>query len=912
AKALTVNVTANSKIYDKTTTATVGEASLVGVIDGDVVELSGSPDFAFENANVGADINVTTSGNYSITGDAASNYTVIQPTGLTADITAKALTVNIAVNNKTYDKTTTATVGSVSLVGIENGDEVTIDDSPSAFIFASDNVGTDIAVSATGIYTLTGTDADNYKVTQPTLSADITTKELTVTGLKGDNKIFDGTTIASASGSPALSGVIGVDDVILDGVPVFTFASATIGINITISTTGYSLIGSDAGNYVVIQPTLTADITQPTVAFSATSSSQLESISTANLNVALSSATAATVRVNYTITGSASGSNTDYLLADGVLTIDPNSTSSNISIAVIDDALDEIDETVIVTLSAPTNATLGTNTVHTFTITDNDDAPTVQFDIATDSQSESEETQDLPISISGASGKTVTVNYAVTGTATGGGVDYTLADGSFTFDPGDVTRTFPLTGIVDDALDEDNETIIITLSNPTNAILGVQPTLIYTITDNDAEPTVSLSTGTNSILEAAGTTSMTATLSAISGRDVKVNLGYSGTAANGTDYNSTASTWITILAGQTSADAAVGLTAIQDTEGEGPETIIVDITSVTNGTENGTQQQTITIIDDDDITPPSGYAVTMDDALIGGAETTTSTFTFTGAEVGATYNYTVSSNGGGSDVTGTGTINTTTDQITLTDLSDLGDGTLSLSVTLTDPSGNIGPAATSSTSKDATAPDLPVVSSITTDSGSNGADQITNDDTPDINGTAEANSTIEVFLNGLSVGTTSADIEGNWTMVYNSSSPVEDGVLVVTAKATDEAGNESGESGALNVTIDTIAPSAPVVSSISEDSGSDGITNDNTLIIIGTAEADVSVEVFIDGVSIGTTKADVNGDFSFDHTGATLSDASYSLTAKAMDTAGNESVEGSAFNVIIDTSVPSVSTITRK
>ena len=80
--------------------------------------------------------------------------------------------------------------------------------------------------------------------------------------------------------------------------------------------------------------------------------------------------------VDYAVTGTATGSGTDYTLANGTLTISAGSTTGLITIAgIIDDSLDEVDETVIVTLSNPSNATLGSDKVHTYTITDNDNAP---------------------------------------------------------------------------------------------------------------------------------------------------------------------------------------------------------------------------------------------------------------------------------------------------------------------------------------------------------------------------------------------------------------------------------------------------------------------------------------------------------------------------------------------------------
>ena len=90
---------------------------------------------------------------------------------------------------------------------------------------------------------------------------------------------------------------------------------------------------------------------------------------------------------------------------------------------------------------------------------------------------------------------------------------------------------------------------------------------------------------------------MTATLSAASAQTVTVTLTATGTATGGgTDY-SLASNTITINAGSTTGTTTV--TAVQDALDEVNETVILDITGVTNATENGTQQETITITDDD-------------------------------------------------------------------------------------------------------------------------------------------------------------------------------------------------------------------------------------------------------------------------------------------------------------------------
>ena len=186
-----------------------------------------------------------------------------ETTGLSSsDTTAlRELTITgIAGLNKVYNGTTAANAyGFSTLTGVLPGDDVTIVSSP-VFTFATSNVGTGITINTTG-YSITGTDAGKYTLTQPTLSADITAKGLTITGLTGDNKVYDDTTAATATGTEALSGIIGADDVILGGSPVYTFASTNVDTGITITTTGYTITGTDSGNYTLTQPTLSGDIT---------------------------------------------------------------------------------------------------------------------------------------------------------------------------------------------------------------------------------------------------------------------------------------------------------------------------------------------------------------------------------------------------------------------------------------------------------------------------------------------------------------------------------------------------------------------------------------------------------------------------------------------------------------------------
>ena len=88
----------------------------------------------------------------------------------------------------------------------------------------------------------------------------INKKVLTLSGLVGNNKVYDGTTTATVSGKAVLNGIFPGDNVYLGGYPYFTFTSRLAGDNIKITIHGYTLKGLKAANYTLVLPTLYADI----------------------------------------------------------------------------------------------------------------------------------------------------------------------------------------------------------------------------------------------------------------------------------------------------------------------------------------------------------------------------------------------------------------------------------------------------------------------------------------------------------------------------------------------------------------------------------------------------------------------------------------------------------------------------
>jgi hypothetical protein len=220
--------------------------------------------------------------------------------------------------------------------------------------------------------------------------------------------------------------------------------------------------------------------------------------------------------------------------------------------------------------------------------------PTVTLSVAPTSLAEATGTATVTATLSTTSTQNVTVNLAFSGTATNV-TDYNRSGTQIVIAAGSTTGTVTLTA-VQDALYENYETIVVDIVSVTNGTESGTQQVIATIIDDDLPPTVTLSVVPASIAEAGGTATVTATLSAVSGLDVTVNLGFTGTATNVTDYTRSA-TQIVIPAGSTTGK--VTLTAVQDSLDETNETIVVDISGVTNGTESGTQQVMATIVDDD-------------------------------------------------------------------------------------------------------------------------------------------------------------------------------------------------------------------------------------------------------------------------------------------------------------------------
>ena len=193
----------------------------------------------------------------------------------------------------------------------------------------------------------------------------------------------------------------------------------------------------------------------------------------------------------------------------------------------------------------------------------------------------------------------------------------------------------------------------------------------------------------------------------------------------------------------------------------------------------------------------------------------------------------------------------------------LSNATHSLTATASDAAGNTGVASAAlAVTIDTTAPVAPSITSFAPDTGTVG-DGSTTANVLTLTGTAEANATVKVFDGATLLGSAVANGSGAWSYTTATLSSATHGF---TATATDAAGNTGMASAALAVTVNTQASGgAPTIASFSTDSGTvgDGITNDNTPTLTGTAPANSTVQVYDGSTLLGTTTANSSGAWTY-------------------------------------------------
>jgi hypothetical protein len=308
------------------------------------------------------------------------------------------------------------------------------------------------------------------------------------------------------------------------------------------------------------------------------------------------------VTVNYATLDGTAKAGQDYVATTGSITFAQGETTKTFNVQILDDAVfEQFDEAFRVVLTNPTNPdVVDSPGFAEITLKDNSVLPVLSVSSLSVAEGNTGTADAIfVVTLSAATGKTVTAEYNALPLTATFGVDFQQTTGLVTFNPREVSKTITVK-VIGDTLDEVDEIFRLRLVNPQNALVG--NTGFGTILDDDPSPTISISDV--SVLEGnTGGTSMffTVRLSTVSGRSVSVNYSTAnGTAIAGTDYL-TSTGVVTLNAGELEKSFSISL--IADTQTESNETVFVNISSPTGATiVEGSA--TGTIIDDDGLSPP--------------------------------------------------------------------------------------------------------------------------------------------------------------------------------------------------------------------------------------------------------------------------------------------------------------------
>lgn len=378
-----------------------------------------------------------------------------------------------------------------------------------------------------------------------------------------------------------------------------TFVAGDTSETITVPITN-DTIDEAAENFTVLLHSADgATISAPTATQTVTDNDPLPSITIDNVSVIedtdsiavfdviLNRASGRTVTLNYsTGDGTATLAGTDYTqIVGGTVQFFAGETVKTITVDINPDAAIEGNEHFFLNLDSATNAGI-TIPRGVATIVDDDGQPTLS--IADPAAEVEGNVIDFTISLAPASDQTVTVQWSTSdGTATVGEGDYNANSGTVTFAPGDTSETVSVTTI-DDATYEPSETFHVTLSSPTNALIGdVQAT--GTIDDNDGGPQIDIDNTT--VFEGnAGTTNVIFNVTLSAPSEVPITVQYDTADGSGVDaattadldYQAVVAGTVTFAPGETVK--SVNILVNGDTDVEANEHFFVTLSNQTAGT----------------------------------------------------------------------------------------------------------------------------------------------------------------------------------------------------------------------------------------------------------------------------------------------------------------------------------------
>ncbi len=520
------------------------------------------------------------------TATAGTDYQSVAATTVTFLAGETSKTVNVPVVGDTVDESdetvsVSLTTPTLAVLGDAAGVGTIVDDDTASLAVNDPSVTEGDSGTANLTFTISLSAASDHTVT-----VDFQTAAGGTATVGTDYVAVTTTPITFAAGETSKTVAVTVNGDTIDEVDETVFANLTNAAGAPVGdASGVGTIVDDDTSNITINDVTVAEGNSGTT--------------TATLTVTLSKANSRTVTVDYaTANGTATTAGNDYVAAAATtLTFAAGETSKTFSVTVNGDTIDEVDETILVNLTNAANATI-TDAQGVVTITDDDTSALSVADTTKAEGNSGNSNMVFTISMSPANSRTVTVQFqtAAGGTAIAGADYQSVAATTVTFLAGETSKTVNVP-VVGDTIDEIDETVFVSLTSPTIAVLG-DASGVGTIQDDD---TASLVINDPSMTEGdSGTANLVFTISLGVATDHTVTVSFQtvagGTATAGTDYQPVAATTVTFAAGEITKTVNVPVTG--DMIDEVDETVSATLTNA-SGAPLGDGNGTGTIVDND-------------------------------------------------------------------------------------------------------------------------------------------------------------------------------------------------------------------------------------------------------------------------------------------------------------------------
>ena len=559
-------------------------------------------DYAVAGTNVVWTTGTAVTVNFPADGQAVTRTVIINPVDDSAVEGTETVILTVAAGTGNY-------------TGVGNNATANITDNDASISVAVTQNAAEPATNGIFTFTRVGATAGALTVNFVLTGTAATPADFTVSNGAGASAASTTSITFNAGASTAVLNVVVVDDTIVEGTETVIL---TVGPG-----TGYSITGTNPVTMNIV------DNDVPPVVSVSAKTNGAEPSTNGSFTITRATNLVPSVPLNFTIGGTATRG-TDYTLSldncsttltpPNTLTIAASATTVTVTVCVIDDVAVDPNETVILTITAPTSPndySIGVPATQTVTIADDDGPVTVSI-VATTQAAEPATNGLFTITRNGGGAlqlaQALAVNIVVSGTATPG-VDYQTITTPVTILANQTTATIPV-NVIDDTSIEGNETVIVTIQPSANYTVGSPSVATVNITDDDVAISVSIVANLPNAAEPSTNGQFTVTRTSGSAAQnalpYTINLGIGGTATNGTDYQTIANT-VTILANQTTA--TIDVTVIDDSVLEGNETVVLTVLAGTGYVVGAPSSATVTIADDE-----IGISVTrISDAKEGGS-----------------------------------------------------------------------------------------------------------------------------------------------------------------------------------------------------------------------------------------------------------------------------------------------------